>query len=284
MCVRELPNCIRKFIRLEQSEGTSVSLPSPDFLIMKHSPRALAFLSCLLVAGLSDLSVGTAGAAQGWAWYEDPQWGYRVEYPAYLFPQSDPADEGGTATLTSPDGRAKLLFFAGPNRLQLDTKGVARELAKVDALVVTYRRVADDWVVLSGYFDHDPAGLGDTIFYERVKVSPDRSAMAGFRLEYPADKRPEIDHLIGRIGRSLTAPMHKGVAPGTSASPTDPPAELSPSFSDESVASSSSQQGGLEDDRLAWCRGKYPSYDEVTDTFRRFDGVRVPCTSGSEDQ
>jgi BA14K-like protein len=249
---------------------------------MKHSSRALAFFSFLLF-GLTNFYVGTAGAAQGWAWYEDPQWGYRVEYPAYLFPQADPADQRGTTTLTTPDGRAKLLFFAGPNRLQLDTKVVARELAKVDVRVVTYSRVADDWVVLSGYVAQG-SGSRDTIFYERVNVSPDRRAMAGFRLEYPADKRREIDHLIGRIGRSLTAPHDEGFAWSRSASPTEPSAEPSPSFSDESAASNSSAQGGLEDDHLARCRAKYPSYDEVTDTFRRFDGVRVACTSGNEHQ
>ena len=247
------------------------------YSIMKYRSPALAFLGSLLV-GLTNFYVGTAGAAQGWAWYEDPQWGYRVEYPAYLFPQTDPADERGTTTLTSRDGRAKLLFFAGPNRLQLDTKGVARELAKVDARVVTYSRVADDWVVLSGYVDQGP----DIIFYERVNVSPDRRAMAGFRLEYTADKRPVIDHLIGRMGRSLTAPMHEGVVPGTSASPTDSPAELSRSISDESIASPN--HDGFEPTHVAWCHAKYPSYDEVTDTFRRYDGVRVPCTSGNEDQ
>jgi hypothetical protein len=175
---------------------------------MKHGSRTLAFLGCLLI-GLFDLSVAAAGAVDGWRWYEDPQWGYRVEYPAYLFPQSDPADERGNVTLQTPDGLAKLLFFAGPNRLELDTNGVAKELAKVDASVVTYRRVADNWVVLSGYVDQGAGGSRDTIFYERVNVSPDRRAMAGFRLEYPADQRPEIDHLISRIGRSLTGPMRE---------------------------------------------------------------------------
>ena len=239
---------------------------------MKYWPSVLAFLSLLVGA---NSYIGTAGAAQDWAWYEDPQWGYRVEYPAYLFPQTDPADERGTVTLTSPDRRAKLLFFAGPNRLQLDTKGVARELAKVDALVVTYSRVADDWVVLSGYVNQGP----DIIFYERVKVSPDGSAMAGFRLEYPADKRPMIDHLIGRMGRSLTAPT---LVRPTSVSPTEPPAELSDPRSGESIASST--EDGIEPTHEAWCHVKYPTYDDVTDTFRRFDGVRVPCTGRIQHQ
>lgn len=237
---------------------------------MKPSSRTLAFLGCLLI-GL--FSAGTAAAGDGWRWYNDPQWGYRVEYPAYLFAQPDPADERGGLTLQTTDGRAKLLFFAGPNRLELDTKGVAKELAKADARVVTYKRVADNWVVLSGYVDQGLGDSRDMIFYERVSVSSERRAMAGFRLEYPADKRPEIDHLIGRIGRSLTAPR-EAVALGRPVSPAGPA---------ESAATNSSNDG-LSDGHTARCRAKYPSYDEATDTFRRFDGVRVPCSGVSGDQ
>ena len=147
----------------------------------------------------------TAAAAQssGWQAYENPAWGYRVQYPDYLFSAFSEAPENGGATITTPDGVARLSLFGGPNVRGGGPRELADDLSLLqDIHQVTYRRVADDWVVLSGYLADD-AGANDIIFYQRIEVSPDGERIAGFSLEYPVAMRASVDHLIGAMGRSL---------------------------------------------------------------------------------
>lgn len=143
---------------------------------------------CLMAA--VGLSAETKADVNGWQVYEDAIWGYTVAYPAYLFDQPQ-IDEGqGGLTLSSLDGSALFLLFAGPNKFQLDPEGLASELSLAPEIRdVTYRRVARDWLVLSGYLADGPLGASGNIFYERVEFSPDGSSMAGFRLEYPPTQR-----------------------------------------------------------------------------------------------
>ena len=148
-------------------------------------------LSCL-----SSLSLAQAA----WQTYQNDPFSYSISYPADLFNEPTPDKRQGGITLDSVGGDARLYIFGGVNRGRETTFSLAHGLAGLDEVHrVTYRRVADNWFVLSGYL----AGSGD-IFYERIELNADRTFLAGFRLEYPSSLRQTFDHQIGRIGRSLT--------------------------------------------------------------------------------
>ena len=158
----------------------------------------------LLVVGFVLMSLNPANA-QGLAWrqYESSAWSYRIQYPE-IFNLVTDAPESGGATITTPDGQARLLVLGGPNVRQGGSRELADDLALVDDVhQVTYRRVTNDWIVLSGYLADESGARTDIIFYQRIELSPDRERVAGFRLEYRAAMRGTLDHLIGNIGRSL---------------------------------------------------------------------------------
>jgi hypothetical protein len=151
---------------------------------------------------LSGLTLPTPASAE-WQTYRNSEYQYSVRYPEQLFEGSAP-DNGGITLYTS-DRRALLFIFGGPNQTRENTRQLASGLAVLpDIYRVTYRRVAANWFVLSGYLS--PSG---DIFYERVEVSPNGQFLSGFRLEYPVSQRWKFDHLIGKMGKSLTAPSLK---------------------------------------------------------------------------
>lgn len=163
-------------------------------------PLGLAFL---LPAGWTPSSAQLSG----WRTYADSDWGYRVHYPAHLFEALQETPENGGAVLLTADGEARLFMFGGPNALGGGPRELADDLSTIEDIHrVTYRRVADDWVVLSGYLADGPDGAPGSIFYQRIEFSPDRENLSGFRIEYPPSMRDTFDALIGRIGRSLTPP------------------------------------------------------------------------------
>jgi hypothetical protein len=156
----------------------------------------LGFAAGVVLFGLA----GPTPAFPAWETYQNTEYHYSMQYPRELFEGSAP-DNGGI-TLYTPDRRALLFIFGGHNQKAEDAGELASGLANLpDIYRVTYRRVAEDWFVLSGYLS--PSG---DIFYERVELSPSGRFLSGFRLEYPVSQRWKFDHLIGRMGKSLTAP------------------------------------------------------------------------------
>ncbi len=146
----------------------------------------------------------TAGAkAQPYRWtpYDNALYGYHVEYPAALFGPPLVSPEGDGISLVGHDGLADLYIFGFENAYGDDPESLANRLASVEDIAdVTYRRVAGEWIVLSGYLTN-----GD-IFYQRFEFADDRSGGSAFRLSYPESRREPFDGVIGQIGRSLTPP------------------------------------------------------------------------------
>lgn len=160
-------------------------------------------LVCLLGALLASM---TPSLAARWATYENARFGYSVRYPADIFTRAQPSENGDGTTLLARSGMARMIVFGGLNALGHDARTMADQLAGLeDIREVTYRRVTQEWIVLSGYIEA-PQSEAPVIFYERVEFNADRSAISGFRLEYPTTMRDQIDDLIGPIGRSLTPP------------------------------------------------------------------------------
>lgn len=157
-----------------------------------------------LIFLLAALACPASAQEAGWRVYENPAWGYRIQYPEQLFSVFVEVPENGGATISTPDGQARLSLFGGPNVRGGGTGELADDLSRVqDIHEVTYRRVTRNWVVLSGYLSDETGAATDTIFYQRIDFSPNGERIAGFSLEYPVAMRGALDHLIGAMGRSL---------------------------------------------------------------------------------
>lgn len=222
--------------------------------------RLLIFLAS---AVLSCVQVGNASAP--WVAYINQDIGYRIQYPADLFGEPRPDDLHNGVMLAALDEQAVLYFFGAPNDYRRTAPELAADLAAMDDIHrVTYTRVASRWFVLSGFLKgSDWAGRG--IFYERIELSTDGSRLAGFRLEYSDTQRARFDHLIGSIGRSLGFLPYAAVAghPPTTSTPNIPAGPHPPAG-----------------DHAEWCRDRYATYDPPSDSFMRFDGLRVRCLQG----
>lgn len=169
-----------------------------------RAPRPLRIALVFLLGGL--LASMAPSFASSWTTYENPRFGYSLNYPTDVFGEVRPSENGDGITLYGRDPHTRLIVFGGHNALEHDAETVADQLASLeDIREVTYRRVADDWIVLSGYISAPESDV-PVIFYERVEFNPSRTAISGFRLEYPSTMRDRIDERIGRIGRSLTPP------------------------------------------------------------------------------
>jgi hypothetical protein len=217
-----------------------------------------------LVASLVALIgfIGWVGADSLWQSYVDPVLRYSITYPAGLF-DMPPVYEHGGVTLQSSSG-AKLFIFGGPNQEARSPETAASQLSRTtDVYRVTYRQTSASWLVLSGYVADGPGGAPQSIFYERIAFSPDRRALAGFRLVYREDQRGIFDRLIATIGNSLRPPL---TSVASLVSGPYPP-----------VAGGGSSSAAHEE----WCRRKYSTYDAATDSFLRYDGQRVACDGPS---
>jgi hypothetical protein len=219
-----------------------------------------AFSGCVGILLSFIFSPGAATADPGWRLYADSTLGYSLVYPAALF-DGAPVQEHGGITLTSSGG-ARLYIFGGQNPGLRSSEAVARHLSGADEIYeVTYRRLAQSWLVLSGYLAGSGQRSPAEIFYERIAFAPDRNFLAGFRLVYPPAQRALFDPIIRTMGRSLKPPGSERTA---------------------SIAPPAATNGGLSVGHEAWCRHNYATYDAATDSFLRFDGTRVPCVGPAQ--
>ena len=132
--------------------------------------------------------------------YVNSRFGTSVTYPDEIFSEPMPLPENRDGmTWRSPDG-ASLAVFGAYNVLELTPADMADRESTSDSPTyeVTYRRVAEDWVVVSGID-------GDTIFYKRYEFGA-ADIIHSLVLTYPGSARDTYDRLVGRIGESLYGP------------------------------------------------------------------------------
>jgi len=230
-----------------------------------NSKGGLWRLPAVIVVSLAALTGSFTPTLSDLLWqpYVDPALGYSILYPSGLF-DLPPVHEHGGITLGSSSG-AKLFIFGGPNPEGRSPELTANQLSRVaDVFQVTYRKLTQSWLVLSGYLTDGPRGTPQSIFYERIDFPRDRQTLAGFRLVYPPAQRAIFDPLIATIGNSLRPPISGTASLAPPAYLPQPDIRPAPSAHE------------------AWCRRKYSTYDATTDTFLRFDGQRVPCAVGAE--
>lgn len=182
----------RRSISLAKTWGEAY-LPTSESMALPG--RGLRFLGIL--TGVAMLA-GPAGADT--LTYENARFGTFVTFPAHVFQQAmEPPPRGEGMTFLAEDG-ASLAVFAVNNALDLSPEEFADQSASVESAAseVTYRRVVDNWVVLSGIEN-------DWIFYKRFVFGGD-DIIHGLLLRYPHSRRDSYDALVEEISASLGGP------------------------------------------------------------------------------
>jgi hypothetical protein len=149
----------------------------------------------LLAATLAALPY-RAGAAEGWANYQNARYGTTLEYPRRFRPGPEP-DGGDGLTLSAPDG-ATLRVWGSLNVDERDIAGLEaflREAAGEDERI-TYRAAGTSWLALSGL-------RGGNLFYQRHLLSHRGEVINAFDITYPAALKAEYDPIVARLARSL---------------------------------------------------------------------------------
>ncbi len=132
--------------------------------------------------------------------YTNPRYGTTVVFPGEIFSQPQPPPENSDGmSWRAPDG-GFLAVWGMFNALGQTPEEYAdwESENQGPGYEVTYRRVAGDWVVLSGYD-------GGEVFYKRFEFGAD-DVIHTLLIRYPKARKAAYDKLVGGIAASLAGP------------------------------------------------------------------------------
>ncbi|MEE9313482.1 MAG: hypothetical protein V3V02_02440, partial [Rhizobiaceae bacterium] len=121
--------------------------------------------------------------AADWATYSNPRYGFSVDYPLDIFDTTKKAPSGDGVTMETHDGNVEFRAYGFMNGDELPLKQVQNIILEdSDGRDVTYKRIKDNWIVISGY---EMEGDVRMIFYQRLAASADLSKFSVFEMIYP---------------------------------------------------------------------------------------------------
>jgi hypothetical protein len=147
-----------------------------------------------------------AASAQSWtAGLDAPQWavftdrhGTRVDYPAGIFSvEAGDVPRGEGRSLSSADGRARLLVYVEPNEAGYTPERFMRSLFTGAAAETGYKRIANHFFAVSGARESH-------IYYSRCNFPDGRAGhLHCVYLDYPKSEEKLWDGIVTRISLSL---------------------------------------------------------------------------------
>lgn len=168
-----------------------------------HALNMAAPKAAILALALS-LAAPVWAQVPDWRAYSNEGFGYGLDVPHGLLAKIHSSEDG--AIFADEAAGTRLTAFAAAT-----DPGRAIE-AELDTILgsgrygeITYRRLEEQWFVLSGYLDPAEASE-ETIFYVKVLFNPDRTAFSGFEMLYPVAEKPIFDPVVERVEASLTRP------------------------------------------------------------------------------
>jgi hypothetical protein len=125
--------------------------------------------------------------------YRNDLFGFAFDYPpGFVLDPDSVTERGDSARFWTRDRRATAVVNAAPNtrgvplrRLMAEAEGDLEHNAGAE---ITYRRVRDNWFVISGY-------MVGRIFYRRTLLTS-RGIVATLWMEFPRDMRPCVEHAV----------------------------------------------------------------------------------------
>lgn len=149
------------------------------------------------------LSLMHCASASGFEWktYTNARFGYSLEYPTILVPQSEATNCDGRHFISS-DSKKNLLAFGNYNALLLTIEQLYKKTLDEysdEGKRVGYKAQEKNWFVISG-FD------GDKVFYRKTvrhKINDDSEIDATVIFSYPSAEKALFDKVTEQIAGSL---------------------------------------------------------------------------------
>jgi hypothetical protein len=181
-------------------------------LFASRSPLAMAIsigvgtLIMPVPLSVAPLSAAPLSAAQGpsasndlkYTRYVDAKTGTAITYPGSVFSKSDESTDQFTKFISS-DRLATFYLISRYNHHKEtipDLSATAEEALAEEKALITYRRVKQDWFVLSGF-------VNDNIFYRKTVLSNDGEAIATFQINFPKSQKPFYYNIVERMSWSF---------------------------------------------------------------------------------
>lgn len=162
--------------------------------------RSLARIAAgLALAGVWLFGVLSAASAEP-VRYANPRYGTTVTFPGDVFSRPQPPSENGDGMSWMAADGGFLAVWGMFNALGQTPEEYAdwENENQGPGYQVTYRRVAKDWVVLSGYDD-------GKVFYKRFEFGAD-DVIHSLLITYPKARKGVYDRLVGPIAESFDGP------------------------------------------------------------------------------
>jgi len=139
--------------------------------------------------------VSQAGAEEAYAYtkYCNARYGFCVEYPVDFGMEPSPINNDGRVFY---DGEGySMRAYGSQNALE---HGINDEIKdeKEEFDIVTYKRVKNNWFVLSGYEDED-------IVYLKTYMNTDKSIFYHLRISYPTKFKTKYGRLVSKVSKSF---------------------------------------------------------------------------------
>jgi hypothetical protein len=133
--------------------------------------------------------------------YRNPGWGFGLDYPASFVLDPNSVPENGDSARFWAAGREATAVVTGLRNG--DRQSLAAVLAEAERDIaengrgsITYRRVAPDWFVLSGY-------LADRIYYRRSFLARHGAVIATLWIEFPRELKPCLEAAVATMSLSF---------------------------------------------------------------------------------
>jgi hypothetical protein len=127
----------------------------------------------------------------GWSEYRNARFGFVMRYPSAVFSARRTSASGEGDLFETPDGRARLLVGALPNRDHFTPRSYQDFIARQSypGLRADYAPVRGTWTVLSGTIE-------DTMIYEKAMFSCGATVISTFAMTYPVAERRFYDRIV----------------------------------------------------------------------------------------
>jgi hypothetical protein len=114
-----------------------------------------------------------------------------MRYPSAVFPSHRTSASADGDMFETPDGKARLLIGALPNREHFTPASYQDFIARQSypGLKADYAPVRGTWTVLSGT-------MGDTMVYEKAMFTCGGNLISSFAMTYPVAERQFYDRIV----------------------------------------------------------------------------------------